>query len=176
MNSRFEVVKFYMTKDDKKFMLKTLTERIVYILRQENVKIEDLKSIVQFISVNFPDIRHILKSLQQIGIRNAIVENNMVKQLKIPASLADEFNAYDVDKLKKLITEGSHQDIILYVESVSPDFLYNFIAENVTKLVSQDKVWDVLSTVNIFSYQESFTALKNINTAVCLRELKKLIV
>lgn len=166
IRSRMHVINFTINKDEKKEMVKKLYKRLLFILNKEEVEIEDKKVLLKFIHSNFPDIRHILKTLQMTSIKHGN---------KIPLEIIQNENYYEIDTFKTLMKEFDFDKINLFVESGNSEVLYNFIEENIKELFEPENYFTALRLINLYSFQEAFTSTKTANTKCCLDELKDMI-
>lgn len=165
IRSRMHIINFNISKEERKQMIKKLYKRIVMILKQEDVIVENKETLVKFIARHFPDIRHILKALQMTSIKHGG---------KIPLEISENENYYEIDAFKALMKEFNFDKINQFVESGNSEVLYSFIEENIKELFDPENYFPALRLINLYSFQEAFTSTKTANTKCCLDELKDL--
>jgi DNA polymerase III delta prime subunit len=177
--SRTTIINFDMDSDDKKYMIKSIFNRCVSILKKENVefeKAEIMGPLVNMISNQFPDIRSILKNLQNVTKRNGYINEETGEFVrKLPSDFHIDIEKYDIKKFKEMLLKFNYEEIKKFVENSSSELLYKSIFENINEFVSPEKIMDVLSVINSAGYQEAFVPIKQVNTIVCLNELKNIL-
>lgn len=166
LRSRFILVDFTYTQEDKKYMIKKMYMRILKILKSENVQCEDNKALVNFISDSFPDFRHILKHLQIVAISN----NNIITPEDLNAGVI-----FDTDEFVTLVKRWNYTDLARYVENKDYETLFLFLENNMNELVKPENYFDFLKIINSYSYQGVFTSTKFANTMACIEDIKEFI-
>jgi len=164
IRSRMNMINFALTEKNKTVMQKNTLKRIIRILKNEKVEIEDINQLALFVKKTFPDIRNMIKTLQMFSISY---------NKKIPASICEESEIFNVSSFVKMLDEFKYEDIVKFVENNNSEMIYVFVQENLKELVKPNNYYEVLRTINSYSYQEAFTMTKNANTICCLKDLSE---
>ena len=148
IRSRLNEKSFEITKDEIELMLPDVVRRIFYILDNEKVSYSKKnKSLIKFIKKHMPDLRNIIKSLQQLAIEN----NN-----SIPEKFIVEDNELTVDKFR-VILNGQHKDIAQFINENSREKILKFVYDNIEELSNNNlqKLKDLHSLTTRFDYMVS---------------------
>jgi DNA polymerase III delta prime subunit len=133
---------------------KEIYNRCVYILKQENVKIEDKNSIIHLIKKCYPDVRKIIGTLQS-NVRNGVVKD-------ISFSSTHDLFQETFDLMKK----GDPEEVRKKIKSTyfQYDDFYNFLY---TKIMDDPdevkKPGEFIISCGDYLYKNSLIAIEEVN-------------
>lgn len=172
--SRCLTIDFSINADDKKYMISSFCKRLMKILDQEKV-VYDKKAVINFAIKNFPDFRHILKTLQIVSYTHHSIREDGTIQFNIPENfdkssdnstdivqlLKEHIQTVDVKKQLDFIMQRSFSNVLTYIK------------DNVYDLFKQEEVIPVFGVLNKFDYQSKFVDHLDLNGVMMFVELKK---
>lgn len=150
--------------------LKGCIKRCIYILKQENIKVDDeqKKLLLQFIEKHYPDLRRIVNDLQKFSITSKLIitENNDTINLStyILESLHSKVNA---ETIRKNIIESERNFNNDYHQLLKSLFEVLYEADINEKLKK-----NLLINVGEFMYKDSFVLDHEINFFCCILALE----
>jgi DNA polymerase III delta prime subunit len=156
LHSRTSVIEFRVTKEEKKTMMANLVKRIVYILKNEDVKF-DPEVLVKVCTKFFPDIRRLTNELQNYANHYKIVDEGIL-------SYGREI---DVDGLFKALKSKNYPEVREWVVNAldnDPVRVYRKIYENLDKYLNKNDIPMAVCLIHDYQFQNAFSA----DPEVCL--------
>lgn len=162
LHSRCAVIDFKIQPADKAEMMKQFAQRIVRILKQENITF-DMKVIAQLIQKHYPDFRRIINELQRYSVSGTIDTGIFVNLTE------DNYKAlWSAMKTKKF------NDVRKWV-AVNSDIdmaqLYHNLYCKADDFVVPPSLPQLIITLAEYQYRSAFVADQEINTMACLTEI-----
>jgi len=156
--SRCNVTDFIFDNDEKVEMQAGMFERVLYILKQENITAEP-KVIAQLVKRFFPDFRRLLNELQKYGATGSI--DTGILGVVGDARISDLMNLLKNKKfteMRKWVAQSDVGDVQIF-RSIY-DTSYDYIAPA--------SIPELVLIIADFQYKAAFVADAEINLAACL--------
>lgn len=162
--SRLVEINFNPTKEETlKEVAPLMWKRMNEILKAEQIKVEDYKTLQKFMVDNLPNIRYILKCIQILGSQN---------NKTIPTNIAMEQQHLTVDGFREIV-KGTYENMVKFVYNTPQEEVMKFFQENVVELVKAD---DVVKALTIASqFQSMNKGVEELYTISFLMNLKTMI-
>jgi replication factor C small subunit len=143
--------------------------RCLYILQQENIKIESQENLNTFIENNFPDIRRIINDLQKFSI-NGTLEIKNTNQIKKYAEIVFESlkSKKDVLEIRKYLIEEERCFSSNYQQILKD--LFELIYESNLK---DDSKKATMLEIGEHLYRDNFVVDHEINCFCCILNISK---
>jgi len=120
------------------------------VLKNENVKITDKKSLVELIKLKYPDIRGIINTLQLNAIDGKISDIKVYNVNDVYQSILESILKKDANQIREILRSNM----------VDYSSLYNYLYENVGKF---NKIGDAIILIGEYLYRDGFVSIKEIN-------------
>ena len=162
LHSRCSVVEFKIANKDKPAMAKELYDRILDILKTENI-IFDEKVIQEVLAKHFPDNRRILNELQRYSATGHIDSG-------ILANLSET----SIKELMQLLKDKEFTSVRKWVgKNIDGDVapMFRKIYDTVTQYVKPTSIPQVVVTLADYQYKSAFVADQEVNFMAFLTEL-----
>src|SRR5210317_1112888 len=162
LHSRWSVIQFRLSKEDKPKMAAQFFKRVQNILKTENIEYDD-KVVAELIKKYFPDNRRVLNEIQRYSVTGKIDAGILSKMSDVNRSelmnaLRDkEFST--VRKWAALNVDGETTPIFRKIY----DSMYDY--------VKPESIPQVVVTLADYQYKSAFVADYEINMVACLTEL-----
>ena len=163
-NGRTPEIDFSYSETEIKEVAPTLFKRVLEILKMEEIAVENPKALAQFIFKTMPNVRFILKTLQNIAAQNCG---------KIPAEISVKKEELTVEFFKNLLNQN-YDDIVRFVHRTPQSQIMMFIEMHLTDLVSDFESQKTLMTWAAH-YQSMSKGVETIYTITLLMNMKGLL-
>jgi len=161
LQSRAPVIEIRPTASDRPAMIEKFLERIIFILDNEKVVLEDDDALIALVTRCFPDFRTILGILQKYSIGG-----------KIDSGILQAKGEISIKPLIAAITAKNIVDIRTWVMTQIDndiDAVYHAIYEAMLELLTKDTIPPVIIQLATYRYQSAFVPDKELNlVAACL--------
>jgi replication factor C small subunit len=144
--------------------------RCLYILKQENIKIESEREFITYIKNNFPDMRRIINDLQKFSITGTLIIKNCdnIKNFALDV-FGMIYNKTPVLEIRKRIIEEER--------NFAAD--YQTLMKEIFDLVYESNISDDLKKASMLElgehlYRDNFVMDHEINFFCCLLNLSKI--
>lgn len=164
LRSRCALIDFTIKKDDAKTMKMDLCKRLIEILKQESVKIENPEILPKMIQMYFPDCRRLINELQ-LATTDGVLDSSALT----PAMAASEIvELVELVKQKKVksVREWIAQNPHCSIETIN-----KYLYDSMYDIVKQQSMADLILIVANWNYKSSFMSDKEIAIAACLTDL-----
>ena len=162
LHSRCSTIEFRIPKEEKPKLADEFSERVIYILQQENVDYER-KPVDAIIYKFFPDWRRVLNELQRYSISGKIDSGILVnisdESMKELISFLKET---EFGKLRKWVVNNLDND---------PSRIYRKIYDILYTNVAPNTVPNLVLIIADYQYKSAFVADHEINMLACLTEI-----
>lgn len=140
LKSRCETIQFadYTSEEEKSEVNKQILQRIVFILKNENVKVENVQIIRELVNKFFPDIRQLIGSLQKYG-RSGIIDSGILTAIKND----------NIDAVIEALKSKNFQELKQYAQKYSfnyTDFLRE-LQDNLYSQIQGSSIPDLLTII-----------------------------
>ena len=162
LHSRCSVVDFTIESKQKPQMAGGIFERIVNILKHENVEYNE-QVVAELINKFFPDFRRILNELQKYSTSGKIDSG-------VLANLDDEnlnevigfIRDKEFSKMRKWVAMNIHND---------PQAIYRKIYDACFERMENSSVPQAIIILSDYTYKSAFVADQEVNMVACMTEL-----
>ena len=161
IHSRCSVIDFDIPEEKRLQLSAQFMKRIVYILDQENVKYNDIKTISKIVNKFFPDWRRMLNEIQ-LNSSGGIIDESILlpkKNLKFE-ELVLSLKSKNFDKMRIWVSENAIVD--------TPSFYKELCDNLVTFTTSSNAISSIIINIAEFEYKEAFVANTEINRTAAL--------
>lgn len=148
----------------EEFDIDEIIERVVYIIEQEGVEIEDPDVILEHIEANAPDLRKVINSIQ-LGSVSGVLKPVRKQQ---SSDLLEEWTGIWEDTP----TYEKCEPLMNQVDESNYEHLFEVMYTNVTNL-PEDRQHKAIVLIAKYLYQGNFVANQMINMNGCLIEIFK---
>lgn len=167
---RLKDIEFRFNDVQNKEIKKLFFERLVNILKKENIKYDksQLKILLEFINLNYPNLRKVLVDLQKYLLLNDnVIDIGLLKSQsdKIFNELCEYLKSKDFSKMRHLIKNEINEDSYNYMK-----LLYDSIED----VFENGSIPDAIIVIGEFMYRDNIHRSKEINFAMCCTQLMKL--
>lgn len=162
LHSRFSLVDFAISKDEKPKIAMQFYKRILTILEKENVEF-DQKVVAKVIERHFPDFRRVLNELQNYAASGKIDEGIFVN-----------FRQESIDKLFEFLKDKNFTEMRKWVASNSDmnvGDLYSKLYETGLDKIPMSDIAEFVVALAKYQYQNAFVADQELNLVACLTEI-----
>lgn len=164
LKSRCETVEFATlnSEEEKQEVIKQIFQRIVFILKNENVKVENIQIIKELVNKFFPDIRQLLGSLQKFG-RSGIIDSSILSAVKNDS----------VDGVISALKSKKFHELKVYAQKYSlnyPEFLRE-LQETLYSEIQPSSIPDLLTIIGDSNRQYNLVADLQIELTYMLAQL-----
>lgn len=166
IHSRCSVVEFRIPKEEKAKIASEFVKRVLYILEQEKVKVDDKKIIVDFVMKYFPDFRRILNELQRFAVAYGEINVGLL-------SKQSETNL-NISLLMKALKEKDYKKTREWVVSVldnEPSRIFRKIYDSLSENLKPQSIPEVVVLIGHYQYQSAFSIDQEVNLLAFLVEL-----
>ena len=162
LHSRCSVIDFVIESQQKPMMGQQIFQRILQILRDENVEHND-KVVVELISKFFPDFRRVLNELQKYAVSGKIdsgvlanLDNDSLNE--VIGFIRDK----EFSKMRKWVALNIHND---------PQAIYRNLYDSFFTRLDNSSVPQAIIVLSDYTYKSAFVADQEINMVACMTEL-----
>ena len=160
--SRLEVYDF--NNFSKEQMVKPIFERLQWILQNENIQLDDPRSLVPIINTYYPKIRNMVVTLQKFSSGGIF---------KLAENELDDINVFD--SVMQLVQASTYLEMINAVNKLnSPDNMYTYLYKNASKYFQPNAYPTLVVTIAKYQHMSDTVRDKQLNLAACLTELIRL--
>lgn len=161
--SRCVQVEFRLNAPEKSVMALQLLNRVLQILRAENVTFEKIV-VGKIIERSFPDYRKILNDLQYFSNQGDLNAGVLTKinDVQKMSELMSYLKSKDYDALRKWVVVNS---------DVEPSRIFRRIYDALHSHISPSSIPQAVVIIARYQYQAAFAADAEINLVACLTEL-----
>ncbi len=163
IHSRTTLIDFRTGKKEMPEIMGALMKRILNILKEESVKVEDPKIVAEVIKKHYPDIRRILNEMQRysaggvidIGILANVGETDVTSLMKY---LKDR----DFGKMRQWVVENIDAD---------PVRIFRTIYDNMHDYLAPSTIPQIVLLIGEYQYKQAFVQDREINLVAFLTEV-----
>lgn len=163
IHSRTTLIDFRTGKKEMPEIMGALMKRILNILKEESVKVEDPKIVAEVIKKHYPDIRRILNEMQRysaggvidIGILANVGETDVTSLMKY---LKDR----DFGKMRQWVVENIDAD---------PVRIFRTIYDNMHDYLAPSSIPQIVLLIGEYQYKQAFVQDREINLVAFLTEV-----
>ena len=163
IHSRTTLIDFRTGKKEMPEIMGALMKRILNILKEESVKVEDPKIVAELIKKHYPDIRRILNEMQRysaggvidIGILANVGETDVTSLMKY---LKDR----DFGKMRQWVVENIDAD---------PVRIFRTIYDNMHDYLAPSSIPQIVLLIGEYQYKQAFVQDREINLVAFLTEV-----
>jgi len=163
IHSRTTLIDFRTGKKEMPEIMGVLMKRILNILKEETVKVEDPKIVAEVIKKHYPDIRRILNEMQRysaggvidIGILANVGETDVTSLMKY---LKDR----DFGKMRQWVVENIDAD---------PVRIFRTIYDNMHDYLAPSSIPQIVLLIGEYQYKQAFVQDREINLVAFLTEV-----
>ena len=163
IHSRTTLIDFRTGKKEMPEIMGVLMKRILNILKEESVKVEDPKIVAEVIKKHYPDIRRILNEMQRysaggvidIGILANVGETDVTSLMKY---LKDR----DFGKMRQWVVENIDAD---------PVRIFRTIYDNMHDYLAPSSIPQIVLLIGEYQYKQAFVQDREINLVAFLTEV-----
>jgi len=163
IHSRTTLIDFRTGKKEMPEIMGVLMKRILNILKEETVKVEDPKIVAEVIKKHYPDIRRILNEMQRysaggvidIGILANVGETDVTSLMKY---LKDR----DFGKMRQWVVENIDAD---------PVRIFRTIYDNMHDYLEPSSIPQIVLLIGEYQYKQAFVQDREINLVAFLTEV-----
>ena len=163
LHSRCSVVEFKIPKSELPTLATEFMERIIGILKIENVTLESKKSLSELILKYLPDWRRVLNELQRYSVGGVIdvgiLSNNADEEFK---SLIQFLKSRNFGEIRKWVVNNLDNDATV---------LYRKLYDSLYDYIRPEMIPQAVLLIAEYSYKSSFVADQEINMVACLTEM-----
>ena len=152
-----------------------VVKRIVSIVKQEGIKIEDNQktNLVNLIKQNYPDIRKIINAVQKASVKGNFSVDVSLDSKEIVERIHNKIIAKDIVNLRKYLIENENEFQGDY-HNLMKQYL-NFIYEiNSSNTFDDNKKREYILVLSEHMYKDVFVLDKEINAFACWYALSKI--
>lgn len=140
--------------------MKDVAKFVMGILKKENIKVDNLESVVDVVKKLYPDIRKTINTLQ-LNTHNKRITNVVLENVKgIYSTILKMIQTSDMDGIRRTLRSNT----INYSE------LYQYLFDNVGEFKSPG---DAIIEIADALYRDSIIAIKEINFIGCIMKMIK---
>ena len=163
LHSRCSVVEFKIPKSELPTLATEFMERIIGILKIENVTLESKKSLSELILKYLPDWRRVLNELQRYSVGGVIdvgiLSNYADEEFK---SLIQFLKSRNFGEIRKWVVNNLDNDATV---------LYRKLYDSLYDYIRPEMIPQAVLLIAEYSYKSSFVADQEINMVACLTEM-----
>ena len=163
IHSRCGVYEFNVSKSQMPPLQAKFMKRMLNILEEENVKVEDPSALAELITKHSPDWRRVINECQRHS-------SGGVLDLGASGRSASS----DIAKLYELLKAKDFKNMRIWVaENVDTDasFIFREIYDTMVDYVQPNCIPQLVLTLAEYSYKQAFVADQEINLAACFTEV-----
>lgn len=161
LHSRCGVYEFNTTKKDMVQLCGQMLKRIQYILKEENVQIDDMNSVADLIMQHAPDWRRVINELQRGSLGG-----NVTLQLNQ--------NSGNYDALFKALKDKDFKKMRSWVTNnmdVDSSVVFRAIYDNMYDKVESQSIPQLVLILADYQYKNAFVADHELNLVACMTEI-----
>jgi len=167
---RLKDIEFRFSDSQNKEVKRAYFERLVCVLKKEDIKFDkmELKILLEFINLYYPNLRKMLVDLQKYLLLNGnIIDVGLLKSQsdKIFDELCIYLKNKDFSKMRHLIKNEINEDSFNYLK-----LLY----EKIENIFEDNSIPDAIIVIGEFMYRDNSVRSKEINFSACCMQLMKL--
>lgn len=162
LHSRFSLVDFGISKDEKPKIAMQFFKRVQTILKDEGVDY-DQKVLAKVIEKHFPDFRRVLNELQNYAASGKIDEGIFVN-----------FRQESINKLFEFLQEKNFTEMRKWVAANTDQNmgdLYTKLYSTGLEKVPMSDIAEFVVALGKYQYQNAFVADQELNMVACLTEI-----
>lgn len=162
LHSRFSLVDFGISKDEKPKIAMQFFKRVQTILKDEGVDY-DQKVLAKVIEKHFPDFRRVLNELQNYAASGKIDEGIFVN-----------FKQESINKLFEFLQEKNFTEMRKWVAANTDQNmgdLYTKLYSTGLEKVPMSDIAEFVVALGKYQYQNAFVADQELNMVACLTEI-----
>ena len=162
LHSRCSVVDFSIPNSEKPKLAKEFMERVVTILKDQNVE-HDKRVVAEVINKYFPDWRRVLNELQRYSVSGAIDAGMLVDIAEVNIKeLMHSMKNKEFTNVRKWVVNNLDND---------PVRLFRRIYDNLYEFVDGSSIPHVVVVLGEYQYKAAFVADQEINLMACFTEI-----
>ena len=163
LHSRCSVIEFKIPKSELPILATDFMERIIRILKIENVTLESKKSLSELILKYLPDWRRVLNELQRYSVGGVIdvgiLSNYADEEFK---SLILFLKGRNFGEIRKWVVNNLDNDAAA---------LYRKLYDSLYDYINPEMIPQAVLVLAEYSYKSAFVADQEINMVACLTEI-----
>ena len=163
LHSRCSVIEFKIPKSELPVLATEFMERVIRILKIENVTLESKKSLSELILKYLPDWRRVLNELQRYSVGGVIdvgiLSNYADEEFK---SLINFLKGRNFGEIRKWVVNNLDNDATV---------LYRKLYDSLYDYIRPEMIPQAVLLIAEYSYKSSFVADQEINMVACLTEM-----
>ena len=163
LHSRCSVIEFKIPKSELPTLATEFMERIIRILKIENVTLESKKSLSELILKYLPDWRRVLNELQRYSVGGVIdvgiLSNYADEEFR---SLITFLKGKNFGEIRKWVVNNLDNDATT---------LYRKLYDSLYDYIRPEMIPQAVLLIAEYSYKSSFVADQEINMVACLTEI-----
>lgn len=162
LHSRCSVVEFAMPKKEKEMLASSFMNRVMMILRQEQINSEPAV-LAELIMKHFPDFRRTINELQRYSTHGIIDSGILINVSDIAIdSLMDALKIKDFKKMRQWVADNI---------DIEPASMFRKIYDNMNDHVEPQSIPQLVLILADYQYKNSFVADHELNMVACLTEV-----
>ena len=162
LHSRCSVIDFSIPNSEKPKLAKEFMDRVVTILKDQNVK-HDKRVVAEVINKYFPDWRRVLNELQRYSVSGAIDAGMLVDIAEVNIKeLMHSMKNKEFTNVRKWVVNNLDND---------PVRLFRRIYDNLYEFVDGSSIPHVVVVLGEYQYKSAFVADQEINLMACFTEI-----
>jgi len=165
---RFTEINYDFNEEQIKELIPKFKKRLRYILKEEGVVVEDRSIITNYVNLNMPDMRAILKGIQTLCIENGTED----APLLLPKGLPIDRVKLTIDMLLDVVATDNHSEFYTFVMKYNHNRILKLVESNLD-VFPKDNVWEVITAINYHDNQNRVNFLTNSNMVEFLKEIHK---
>ena len=163
LHSRCAVVDFKIPKDESMQLKSEAAKRIRHILKQENIKVENVDILLKMVHKYFPDMRRLINEIQYKTTTGALEVNAL-----------SGVNSEGIVELSKILSEknaAAAREWIAEQPYLSVDDIAQDLHKNMYNICSKETMPQFILTIAEWLYKSKFMGDREIATAAMLVDL-----
>ena len=163
LHSRCSVIEFKIPKSELPTLATEFMERVIRILKIENVTLESKKSLSELILKYLPDWRRVLNELQRYSVGGVIdvgiLSNYADEEFR---SLVNFLKSKNFGEIRKWVVNNLDNDA---------STLYRKLYDSLYDYIRPEMIPQAVLLIAEYSYKSAFVADQEINMVACLTEI-----
>ena len=148
----------------KQELVKPIFERLQFIIKNENIQLDDPRALVPVINTYYPRIRSMIGAIQKFSTDGIF---------KVNENELDDVNVFD--GIMKLVSGSTYNDMIAEVNKLNaPENMYSFLYNNSNKYFKPEVYPNVILVIAKYQHMSDSVRDKNLNLSAALTELLQL--
>lgn len=163
IHSRTSVIDFQVSKKDQPELMGKFMNRLIRILNEEDVQIENKSILAELIKKHFPDYRRMLNELQRHSA-SGIIDSNILSQIS-----NTNISAL-VGFLKKKQFTDMRKWVALNIDN-DPNSIIRNLYDEMYEFLKPESIPQTVLILADYQYKSAFVADQEINLVSCLTEI-----